>query len=134
MGAATARILSEEHTVVLCDVDQQRLDRASDELRDLGIKSETAMCDVTDRGSVEEVATRATALGTVVSVVHRPGRAADGERRDILAVNAVGTVHVNQAFLPLAHEGFSIVSVASTAGHMSAKLLSKRDFGRGTGP
>ena len=81
------------------------------------------------RVSVEEVATRATALGTVVSVVHTAGLSPQmGSAEMILAVNAVGTVHVNQAFLPLAHDGFSIVNVASTAGHMSVKLLSKRDF------
>jgi NAD(P)-dependent dehydrogenase (short-subunit alcohol dehydrogenase family) len=51
-----------------------------------------------------------------------------GTAKRILAVNAIGTVNVNQAFVPLAHEGFSVVNVASTAGHTPVKLLSKREF------
>jgi NAD(P)-dependent dehydrogenase (short-subunit alcohol dehydrogenase family) len=93
IGLATARILGGEHTVLIGDVDQQRLDDASEVLRGLGIKSETALRDVTDRASVAEVATRANALGTVVSVVHTAGLSPQmGSAARILAVNAVGAV------------------------------------------
>ena len=131
MGLATAKILGADHAVLLCDVDQQRLDVASEELRGLGITSETVVCDVTDRASVTNAATRAGALGTVVSVVHTAGLSPQmGTVEQIIAVNAIGTVNVDEAFVPLAHEGFSIVNVASTAGHTALKLLSKRDYAR----
>ena len=131
MGLATAKILGADHTVLLCDVDQPRLDVASDELRGLGINSETVVCDVTDRASVTHAATRASALGTVVSVVHTAGLSPQmGTVEKIIAVNALGTVNVDEAFVPLAYEGFSIVNVASTAGHTALRLLSKRDYAR----
>jgi NAD(P)-dependent dehydrogenase (short-subunit alcohol dehydrogenase family) len=41
----------------------------------------------------------------------------------IIRVNAVGTVHVAEAFLPLAWEGFALVNVASIAGHMLPDFL-----------
>ena len=47
----------------------------------------------------------------------------------ILRINAVGTVNVNEAFLPLARDGFSIVNVASMAAHMvPAALIPTKKF------
>lgn len=41
----------------------------------------------------------------------------------IMRVNAVGTVNVNEAFLPLAHAGFAILNVASMAAHMLPRFV-----------
>ena len=129
MGLATAKIIGREHPVLICDIVQERLDRAAEELRALGIGCETATCDVTDRAAVEAVANQAAAMGTVVSVVHTAGLSPQmGDVAKIIEVNAIGTVNVNQAFMRLAHEGFSIVNVASTAGHGSVPLVSTRAY------
>ncbi|MGZ5392470.1 MAG: SDR family NAD(P)-dependent oxidoreductase, partial [Mycobacterium sp.] len=37
MGLATAKIVGSDHTVVLCDVRQERLDAAAKALKDLGV-------------------------------------------------------------------------------------------------
>ncbi len=41
----------------------------------------------------------------------------------IMRINAVGTVNVNEAFFPLARDGFAIVNVASMAAHMLPAAL-----------
>ena len=40
MGLATAKIVGRDHTVVLCDVRQDRLDDAAATLKDLGIDAD----------------------------------------------------------------------------------------------
>jgi NAD(P)-dependent dehydrogenase (short-subunit alcohol dehydrogenase family) len=130
MGLATAKLIGRDHTVLICDIVQARLDQAAEELSGLGIDCETATCDVTDREAAERVAGRASEIGTVASLVHTAGLSPQmGSVETILSVNAIGTVNVNQAFAPLAHEGFSIVNVASTAGHSSVPLVSTRTYG-----
>jgi NAD(P)-dependent dehydrogenase (short-subunit alcohol dehydrogenase family) len=129
MGLATAKIIGQEHGVVVCDVNVGRLDAAAQELRSLGVECETVVCDVKDRKSVDDAAERARALGSVVSVVHTAGLSPQmGTVEQIVAVNALGTVHVNEAFVPSAGEGFSIVNVASVGGHMRSALVSKRTY------
>jgi NAD(P)-dependent dehydrogenase (short-subunit alcohol dehydrogenase family) len=121
MGLATAKLLGRDHHVVVSDVSQERLDRAVVELEGSGITCESAVCDVTDRGAVDRLAAQASGAGTVTSVVHTAGLSPSmaGPER-IIAVNALGTVHVSEAFLPLAGKGFSLVNVASSAGHQTS--------------
>ena len=52
MGLATAKIVGRDHTVVLCDVRQDRLDAAAAALKDLGVIATAVNCDVTDRDAV----------------------------------------------------------------------------------
>lgn len=120
MGLATAEIMGRDHLVLIADVRADRLDAAARHLRGLGIECETAECDVTDRRSVEAVAARAASMGRVASVVHTAGVSpAMGSPERIVRINALGTVHVFQAFEPTAGEGFALVNVASSAGHLS---------------
>jgi NAD(P)-dependent dehydrogenase (short-subunit alcohol dehydrogenase family) len=120
MGLATAQILGGDHTILLSDVKEGRLDRAVEDLRVLGIDCHGAVCDVADRESVRKLDERAPGLGRVTSVVHTAGLSPRmGSARRILDVNAVGTAYVVDAFMALAKEGFALVNVASSAGHMS---------------
>src|SRR5215467_4475088 len=40
-----------------------------------------------------------------------------------MRINAVGTVNINEAFLPLAREGYAVVNVASMAAHMLPQAM-----------
>lgn len=75
MGLATAKIVGRDHTVVLCDVRQDRLTTAATTLQDLGITPTVVNCDVTDRQAVADLLGEATGLGTVASVIHTAGSA-----------------------------------------------------------
>lgn len=123
MGLATARLLGREHRILLCDVREDRLDAAAAELRDLGISCETTTCDITDREQVAAAAAQAEAMGEVRSVLHTAGVSPQMTSVEaIIRINALGTVLVTEAFLPLATEGFAHVNVASTAGHLPRAL------------
>lgn len=124
MGLATARLLGREHHVVLCDLDQQKLDRAAAELHELGIGCSNIVLDITDASAVDAAFDAAAAMGRLVSVIHAaaisPQMAA---AKAILRVNALGTVNVTNASYRLAQEGFALVNVASMAGHLIPSIM-----------
>ena len=127
IGLATAGIVGRDRLVVIADVSQNRLAAARTQLRTAGIDCETVECDVTDRASVAHLVAASTAFGHVTSVIHTAGVSPSmGDPGHILRVNALGTLTVNEAFLPLAREGFVVVNVASMAAHAFPRLLIPR--------
>jgi NAD(P)-dependent dehydrogenase (short-subunit alcohol dehydrogenase family) len=130
MGLATAKLLGTDHHVVLADLSQESLDGATAELRTLGIDAEGVVCDVTDRASVGALFAKAASVGTVRAVVHAAGISPQmGDPGAILRVNVFGSVHITEAALEVAREGFALVLVASMAGHSLPRLITpKRAF------
>ena len=119
MGLATAKIVGRDHTVVLCDVRQDRLDAAVSTLDGLGITCKAVNCDVTDRQAVDGLLETAAGLGPIASVIHTAGVSPSmGPADYVMRTNAIGTVNVNEAFYQIAGEGSAIVNVASMAAHM----------------
>ncbi|WP_416566172.1 SDR family oxidoreductase [Nocardia testacea] len=124
MGLAAAKIVGRRGQVVIADVSGERLDTATAELKASGIVCSAVRCDITDRDSVAALVETARAGGSVRSVIHTAGVSPSmGPAESIMRVNAVGTVNINEAFLPLAGEGFAIVNVASMAAHMLPSIL-----------
>jgi NAD(P)-dependent dehydrogenase (short-subunit alcohol dehydrogenase family) len=130
MGLATAKIVGRDHTVVLCDVRQDRLDTAAATLEDLGITATVVNCDVTDRAAVAELLDTAKNLGDLASVIHAAGVSPSmGPADYIMRTNAIGTVNVNEAFHATSGEGSVIVNVASMAAHMlPAEMIPTEQF------
>lgn len=119
MGVATAKIVGRDHTLVLCDVSQDRLDIAAATLSDSGMVPAIVHCDVTDRQAVSRLFDSAAGLGTVVSVIHTAGVSPSMGNADyVMRTNALGTVNVNEVFYGAAGEGAAIVNVASMAAHL----------------
>ena len=119
MGLATAKIVGPDHTVVLCDVRQDRLDAAVSTLDGFGITCKAVNCDVTDRQAVDGLLETASGLGTLASVIHTAGVSPSmGPADYVMKTNAIGTVNVNEGFFQIAGEGVAIVNVASMAAHM----------------
>ncbi len=124
MGLATAKLLGRQRRVLISDINRGALDNAAAQLVELGIRVETAVCDVAERRDVEALAAQARALGRVTSVVHAAGLSPQmGSAQKIVKVNALGTIHVADVFYELAHEDFALVLVASIAGHVTPRLL-----------
>lgn len=119
MGLATAKILGRDHTVVLCDVRQDRLDAATTTLSGLGITAVAVNCDVTDPQAVTDLLDAATGLGTLASVIHAAGVSPSMGNSDyVMTINAIGTLNVNEAFFAAAGEDSAIVNVASMASYL----------------
>lgn len=124
MGLATAKILGRDHHVVICDLNQGRLDQAIAELKQLGIRCDSMVCDITERASVDALLRHASGLGKLVAVIHTAGISPQmADPHTILKVNALGTVNVTEACYTIADEGFALVNVASMAAHMFPALL-----------
>ena len=82
MGVATAKIVGRDHTLVLGDVRNDRLDDAAGTLEALGISATLVNCDVTDRGAVEQLFRTAADLGDDrVGHPHRRGEPQHGRCR-----------------------------------------------------
>jgi NAD(P)-dependent dehydrogenase (short-subunit alcohol dehydrogenase family) len=119
MGTATANLVGRDHTIVLCDVRQDRLDAVAATLNDLGIAPVIVNCDVTDRQAVNRLFETASGLGKLASVIHTAGVSPSmGDADYVMRTNALGTVNVNKAFYETAADGAAIVNVASMAAHM----------------
>jgi NAD(P)-dependent dehydrogenase (short-subunit alcohol dehydrogenase family) len=119
MGLATAKLLGAGWHLVIADVNAARLEQAAGELRALGFACTPVVCDISDRASVEALVVTASSLGRVASVVHTAGVSPQmGSPEFIARINALGTVYLTEAFLQRATEGFTMVNVASIAGHL----------------
>lgn len=124
MGLSTARIVGRDHHLVICDVNPQRLALAQAELQQLGIACETRVCDITDATAVQQLIHHAAQLGRLASVIHTAGLSPQmAGPETILRVNALGTVHVANACLRHAGEGFALVNLASMAAYMMPSLV-----------
>jgi NAD(P)-dependent dehydrogenase (short-subunit alcohol dehydrogenase family) len=124
IGLAAAKIVGRNHSVVISDVSQPRLDAAAIELRELGVECKPVVADVANRDSVGELVRESTAFGAVASVIHTAGVSPSmGSAEHIMRINALGTVNVNESFYPVVEEGFAIVNVASMAAHTFPRVL-----------
>ncbi|KAA0100010.1 SDR family oxidoreductase [Mycolicibacterium sp. P1-18] len=124
MGLATARIVGRTHAIVLCDVDEDRLDRAAAALERSGVAVTAVNCDVTDRTAVAEMFATAADLGPIVSVVHAAGVSPSmGDAEYVTRTNALGTLRVGEAFHAAAPVGSAIVNVASMAAYLVPEEL-----------
>ncbi|RZU62760.1 SDR family oxidoreductase [Zhihengliuella halotolerans] len=127
MGLATARILGRDHRVVIADLNQRRLDEAVASLGEDGIEAHAVYCDITSRQSVADLFREAGSAGTLRAVVHAAGVSPQmGDAETMVSVNALGTIHVTEAALAVAVEGFALVNVASSAAHMAPRPLVPR--------
>ncbi|MGE2721766.1 SDR family oxidoreductase [Mycolicibacterium celeriflavum] len=130
MGQATARIVGQDHALVLCDVRKDRLDTAAAALAAVGITPTVVHGDVTDRAAVDRLFETAAGVGTIASVIHTAGVSPSmGDAEYVMRTNAIGTLNVNEAFFEAVSEGAAIVNVASMAAHMLPdELIPKNQF------
>lgn len=124
MGLATAKVIGRDHHVVICDIDQDRLNAATAELHEQNISCDSVVCDITDRASVGAAFRFAAGRGQLVSVIHAAGISPQMAGPDfIMMVNAIGTINVVDAAYELASDGFALVCIASMAAYMLPGLL-----------
>lgn len=118
VGAACARRFAQTcRSLLLTDVDGERVAHVAESLRGEGRAVETMACDLADSASVSALADRAGGLGSLRVLVNAAGLSpsmADGWR--ILEVNLLGSVAVLDAFLPQVRPGTVGVCIASISG------------------
>lgn len=119
MGLEAAKILGQTQKIILVGRTVSKLDRAIEELKALGIDAEAFSCDIGERASVKKLATYASEQGNVKTVIHAAGvspHMANGEQ--IFAINAIGTINIDEEFVKIMGEGSCILNVSSMSAYM----------------
>jgi NAD(P)-dependent dehydrogenase (short-subunit alcohol dehydrogenase family) len=121
IGQAIARRVGSGRTVLLADLDPDKLAGAAEALEATGHVVRTHPVDVASRDSVRTLAQAAAALGDVVTVVHTAGLSpVQASAAAILAVDLVGVAVVLDEFGGVIAPGGAGLVVSSMAGHMRA--------------
>jgi len=128
IGLATAkRLIKENCTVTIWDINEQALKQAKEELERSGGKVFTHVCNVTDKDKIKELAAIAyNEMGSVDILINNAGYVKGGEILDqpaeiwdaTININLNALVYTIQAFLPKMYErnlGY-IVNISSAAG------------------
>lgn len=124
MGLATARLMGKNHYIIICGRSVKKLENAVCELQEEGIEAEAFPCDVSDHISVERLADYAKGKGNVAAVIHAAGMSPHmGNAEQIMEVNALGTIHVNNAFYRVMEEGSCMIDVSSMSAYLTPKLI-----------
>ncbi|NLR40537.1 SDR family oxidoreductase [Novosphingobium sp. ERW19] len=123
IGEAIARRQGFGRKLLLADCNAAVLEAAAQRLTDAGYQVQTQPVDTTMRQSVEALATRAAALGTVVQVVNTAGVSPNmaGPER-VLEVDLYGSALVFEVFESVIAPGGAGLIVSSMAGHMLPQL------------
>jgi NAD(P)-dependent dehydrogenase (short-subunit alcohol dehydrogenase family) len=127
MGLATAKVMGQDHYIIISGRTVDKLKNAIEELKELGIEAEAFACDVSDKTSVEKLANHASKLGNIKSVIHAAGMSPNmGDAETIMRVNALGTIHVNDVFYQYMESGSCIIDVSSMSGYMIPEIIIPR--------
>ncbi|MDF2800855.1 MAG: short-chain dehydrogenase/reductase [Anaerocolumna sp.] len=124
MGLATAKLMGKEHYIIICGRSIKKLESAIQELKDGGVEAEAFACDVSDYKSVENLAIYAKIQGRVAAVIHAAGMSPNmGDAKQIMEVNALGTININNAFYKVMEVGSCIIDVSSMSAYLTPKII-----------
>ncbi len=119
MGIAAAKRLSKKGILLLTDIVSDGMERVAAELGSQGVTVETAISDVTDKGSIQSLADTVSSLGRLAGLVHTAGISPTMSNwKKMFEVDLIGTALLLEGFLPLAEDGTAAVCVASMSAHM----------------
>ncbi|CAB3744468.1 SDR family oxidoreductase [Paraburkholderia rhynchosiae] len=114
--------------VLLADFNEKTLDSAARSMREAGYTVEIQLVDVTSRDSVQKLAAKAAALGSVVQVVNTAGVSPNmASVEGVLKVDLYGAAVVFDEFgMVIAPNGAGLI-ISSMAGHMMPALPPEQD-------
>ena len=126
MGMACARRLGPGRQLVIADHDPKRLAASAAELQSNGLDVVPHAVDVSIRSSVDDLASAVEALGRLRTLVHTAGLSPTmASPTRVLEVDMLGTDHVLSAFLPLADDGTAAICIASMAGRVHGRPVTR---------
>ena len=124
MGLEAAKFMPKDKVIVLAGRTVAKLEKAVNELKELGFEAYAYACDTSDRNSVKALAEFAASLGEIKNVINSAGLSPAMAGQDkILRVNALGTVYINQEFSKLMKEGSVIVDVSSNSAYILPSFI-----------
>ena len=127
MGLAAAKFMPKEKIIVVTGRTLSKLEKAVEELKELGYEAYAKTCDTSKREDVIALADYAAELGVIKNVIHSAGLSpAMAKPETLMRVNALGTVYVNQEFSKRMNEGGVIVDVSSNSAYMLPDFLANK--------
>ena len=125
MGLATARRMGQKGcALVLAARTPKKLDAPIEELAAAGVAATACRCDISDAGSVQGLAAYAASLGPVTTVLHIAGMSPHmGDAEAIMRGNALGTVHIHDAFYPVIEPGGCLVDTSSMSAYLAPEFI-----------
>ena len=125
MGLEAAKFTPKEKIVVISGRTEAKLQKAVEELKNLGIEAYPFACDTSKRESVRALAEYAKSLGEIKNVINAAGvsPAMNVNPETILRINALGTVYVNEEFSKLMNPGSVIVDVSSNSAYQTPEFM-----------
>ncbi|SBW10473.1 conserved hypothetical protein [uncultured Eubacteriales bacterium] len=125
MGFATAKRLGKRGMrLILASRTASKLLSAVDELTAMGIEAEVCVCDLCEWDSVRALAETAAARGRVTTVIHAAGMSPHmGDAEKIMMGNALGTVHIHDAFYDVIAPGGCLIDTSSMSAYMVPALV-----------
>lgn len=127
MGLAAAKFMPKEKIIVVTGRTLSKLEKAVEELKELGYEAYAKTCDTSKREDVIALADYAAGLGVIKNVIHSAGLSpAMAKPETLMRVNALGTVYVNQEFSKRMNEGGVIVDVSSNSAYMLPDFLANK--------
>ncbi len=118
IGVACARRLGKKGTLILNDIDSDRVNKVAAQLRSEGFRIETIVQDIS-KDSAEILAKTVAPIGRFAGAVNTAGLSPRmGEWQRIFEVNLIGTAHLLNTLLPLAERGTAVVCLASNSAYM----------------
>lgn len=124
MGKEIAKLLGKQGTLLLVDINEDRLSAAVQDLANEGITDvATSTSDITNQSQVQDLANEAAELGELGAIVHTAGLSPTmADSKQIMNVNLVGTGYILDAFLQYAKPGTVAVCISSMSGHMVPRV------------
>ncbi len=133
MGLAAAKCMPKEKVLVISGRTVEKLQKAVDELKELGFEAYAFACDTSNRESVKALAEYAASLGEIKNVINAagisPAMGKAGDQEKILRINALGTVYVNQEFSKKMNAGSVICDISSNSAYaLPGFILPKKAY------
>lgn len=127
--AAAHAMASRGYDLVLVGRTPSKLEGTAKELAAAGVRTCCVSCDLTDAPAVQKLARNAAEFGggAVDAVLHIAGMSPHmGDAGAILRGNALATVHVHDAFLPVMREGGCVVDTSSMSAYLTPRIVMPR--------
>ncbi len=120
MGLATAIELGNYGPVFVGGRNEERIEKAVKEMKAAGVEGYGHPCDISDLPSVREFAKAAEKIAPIGNVVNAAGVDFDqAAAEEIVKINMIGTINVNNTFLPLMNGG-TMLNFSSITGYFYA--------------
>lgn len=119
MGLELAKLIGREKKIILVDCSSEKLEKAKMELKFLNIDADIFVADVCDKKLIKELVKFSKEKGNIKIVIHTAGISPKmGNANHVFNINALGTINVNEEFLPEMKQGGVLLNVSSMAAHL----------------